>query len=91
MPTRCLALKVWARQILVNEVNRGLTATPEVHWSEHANIDEIVTAFETREAPWGPAERVKYPREVAELFLKVAGFDAGGPTGQFFSLARHPM
>jgi 3-oxoacyl-[acyl-carrier protein] reductase len=91
MLTRCLSLEIWDREILVNDVNPGLTATPGVHWSEHADVDAIVTEFETREAPWGPSERVKHPREVADLVLQVAGYDAGGPTGQFFSLARHPL
>jgi len=91
MLTRCLALEVWDRQILVNDVNPGLTATPGVSWSEHEDVDAIVTEFESREAPWGPSERVKHPREVADLVLQVARYDAGGPTGQFFSLARHPL
>lgn len=91
MLTRCLAMEVWDRQIMVNDVNPGLTATPGVSWSEHVDIDEIVTEFETREAPWVPSERVKHPREMAYLVLQVAGYGAGGPIGQFFSLARHPL
>ena len=91
MLTRCLALEIWDRQILVNDVNPGLTATPGVHWSEHADVDAIVTEFETREAPWGASERVKHPREVADLVLQVARFATGEPTGQFFSLAQHPL
>ena len=91
MLTRCLALEVWDRGINVNDVNPGLTATPGVNWSEHEDVDEIVAEFETREAPWGPSERVKHPREVAELVLHLVRFGEGGPNGQFFSLARHPF
>lgn len=95
MMTNGLANELWSRNIDVNSLVPGPTATATFDNAPDGAIrtpEEILC--QRREAlPKGlPAwERVKHPDEVAELALQMATQPVGGSTGQVFSLARRPM
>ena len=86
MFTQALAVEVWERGILVNEVLPGLVAN---------GLDPETKLEEARRrgaAPrFAPSERLKHPDRVAELVLWLATRGEDGPTGQTFSLARRPL
>ena len=95
MLTNGLANELWSRDIEVNSLIPGPTATqtfdnPALGAERSA---EAILALGPEALPKGlPAwERVKHPDEVAELALTMATQPSGGPTGQIFSLARRPL
>ena len=95
MFTEALANELWERQIDVNTIIPGPTATTTL--SRHdpqsgVTTDQILDQFTTAPPAGLPAwERVKHPDEVAELALQLASYEISGPTGQVFSLARRPL
>ncbi len=95
MMTEGLANELWPRQIDVNSLVPGPTATATFDNAEpgrERSPEEILAAGPDALPKGLPAwERVKHPDEVAELALHLASFPDGGPTGQVFSLARRPM
>lgn len=95
MMTEGLANELWARDIDVNSLVPGPTATATFQNSDpdKAMTPEEVLAQGRESLPKGlPAwERVKHPDEVAALALQMASYPTGGPTGQIFSLARRPL
>lgn len=95
MMTEGLANELWQREIEVNSLVPGPTATATF---DNAKPGQERSPEDIRPAgpdvlPKGlPAwERVKHPDEVAEMALQMASYPVGGPTGQVFSLARRPM
>ena len=95
MFTEALANELWDRQIEVNTIIPGPTATTTLSQQDPnsgVTTEDILDNF-TKSPPAGlPAwERVKHPDEVAELALQLASYPIGGPTGQVFSLARRPL
>ena len=95
MMTEGLANELWSRDIEVNSLVPGPTATATFDNAEvgsERSPEDILSAGK-EELPKGlPAwERVKHPDEVAALALQLASYPIGGPTGQVFSLARRPM
>ncbi|MDA9208734.1 SDR family NAD(P)-dependent oxidoreductase [bacterium] len=95
MMTNGLANELWQRNIDVNSLVPGPTATAtfdNAKPGEERKPEEIL-ALGPDALPKGlPAwERVKHPDEVAELALSMAIQPTGGSTGQIFSLARRPM
>jgi len=95
MMTDGLANELWARDIDVNSLVPGPTATATFQNADPsgAKTPEEVLAQGRESLPKGlPAwERVKHPDEVAQLALHLATQPIGGPTGQIYSLARRPM
>jgi len=95
MMTDALANELWARDIDVNSLVPGPTATATFQNTDprEAKTPEEVLAQGPESLPKGlPAwERVKHPDEVAALALHLATQPIGGPTGQIYSLARRPM
>lgn len=95
MLTEALASELWSREIEVNAIVPGPTATATFDNAApgaERSPEEILAAGRAA-LPKGlpPWERVKHPDEVAELALQLAACPAGGPTGQVFSLARRPL
>ena len=95
MFTESLANELWERQIEVNTIIPGPTATTTLSRQDPNSgvaTGDILDKF-TNAPPAGlPAwERVKHPDEVAALALQLASYPTGGPTGQVFSLARRPL
>ncbi|MGI9366669.1 MAG: SDR family NAD(P)-dependent oxidoreductase [Rhizobiaceae bacterium] len=95
MLTEGLANELWARDIDVNSLVPGPTATatfqnadPSVAQSPEELLSKGQEALPKGLPAW---ERVKHPDEVAELALHLATQPVGGPTGQVYSLARRPM
>ncbi len=95
MFTNCLANELWSRDIDVNHLIPGPTATHTFDNAAPGNerTAEEILAQSSESLPKGlPAwERVKHPDEVARLALFMATQPKGGPTGQVYSLARRPM
>ncbi|WP_293444085.1 SDR family oxidoreductase [Planktotalea sp.] len=95
MMTDGLANELWARDIDVNSLVPGPTATATFQNASPADAKspEDFLAQGSEALPKGlPAwERVKHPDEVAEMALHLASQPIGGPTGQIYSLARRPM
>lgn len=95
MLTDGLANELWSRDIDVNSLVPGPTATATFQNADpkDAKSPEEVLALGTDSLPKSlPAwERVKHPDEVAALALQMARQPIGGQTGQIFSLARRPM
>lgn len=95
MLTDGLANELWSRNIDVNSIVPGPTATTtfdNAARGEERTPEEIL-ALGPESLPKGlPAwERVKHPDEVAALALQLASYPIGGPTGQVYSLARRPL
>jgi len=95
MLTEALANELWQRNIDVNHLVPGPTATAtfdNAKQGEERSPEEIL-ALGPDALPKGlpPWERVKHPDEVAMLALHMATQPERGPTGQIFSLARRPM
>ena len=93
--TEGLANELWEKEIEVNTIIPGPTATTTLSRQDpRAGIktEDILEKF-TNEPPAGLPkwERVKHPDEVAEFALQLACYPIGGPTGQVFSLARRPL
>ena len=95
MMTDGLANELWARDIDVNSLVPGPTATAtfqNANPSEAKTPEEVLSQGEDALPKGLPAwERVKHPDEVANLALHLATQPIGGPTGQVYSLARRPM
>ena len=95
MMTNGLANELWQRNIDVNSLVPGPTATATFDNAEAGKerTSEEILALGPDALPKGlPAwERVKHPDEVAVLALTIASQPTGGSTGQVFSLARRPM
>ena len=95
MMTNGLANELWQRNIDVNHLIPGPTATATFDNAAPGaeRSPEEILAQGTESLPKGlPAwERVKHPDEVAALALQMASQPVGGPTGQVFSLARRPL
>ncbi|MCY3878211.1 MAG: SDR family NAD(P)-dependent oxidoreductase [Rhodobacteraceae bacterium] len=93
MMTEGLANELWPRQIDVNSLVPGPTATLTNAGPSQKCSPEAILAAGRDALPKGlPAwERVKHPDEVADLALQLASYPVGGPTGQIFSLARRPL
>jgi len=95
MLTDGLANELWSRDIDVNSLVPGPTATATFQNADpkDAKSPEDFLAQGSEALPKGlPAwERVKHPDEVAEMALHLATQPIGGPTGQVYSLARRPM
>lgn len=95
MFTEALANELWNREIEVNTIIPGPTATTTLSRQDPDSgvTTEDIMAKYTNAPPAGlPAwERVKHPDEVAQLALQLASYPVGGPTGQVFSLARRPL
>ncbi len=95
MLTDCLANELWQKEIEVNSLVPGPTATAtfdNAKPGEERSSEEILSAGPDALPKGLPAwERVKHPNEVAALALHLASQPNGGPTGQVYSLARHPM
>lgn len=95
MLTERLANELWSRDIDVNSLVPGPTATATFDNAapgEERSPEEIL-ALGPDSLPKGlpPWERVKHPDEVAALALQLASYPIGGPTGQIYSLARRPL
>ncbi|MEM6619603.1 MAG: SDR family oxidoreductase [Pseudomonadota bacterium] len=95
MLTTGLANELWSREIEVNSLVPGPTATatfdnadPGQERTPEAILAAPPDANGRGLPPW---ERVKHPDEVAEMALYLATRPPGGPTGQVFSLARRPL
>ena len=95
MLTNGLANELWQRDIDVNSLVPGPTATAtfdNAKPGEERSPEEILSLGPDALPKGLPAwERVKHPDEVAALALTLATQPIGGPTGQVFSLARRPM
>lgn len=95
MMTDGLANELWNREIDVNSLVPGPTATAtfdNAKAGQERSPEEILSAGPDALPKGLPAwERVKHPDEVAKMALQMARYPAGGPTGQIFSLARRPM
>jgi len=95
MMTEGLANELWNRDIDVNSLVPGPTATatfdnaaPGAERSPEEILSQGKDALPKGLPAW---ERVKHPDEVAALALQLAAQPIGGPTGQVYSLARRPM
>ena len=84
MFTRALAVEVWERGILVNEVLPGPVANG-------LDPDKRLEEARKNPPPFANSERLKHPDHVAELVLWLVTRGEDGPTGQTFSLARRPL
>ncbi|MEP5761715.1 MAG: SDR family oxidoreductase [Litoreibacter sp.] len=95
MMTDGLANELWSREIDVNSLVPGPTATAtfqNVDPADAKSPEEVLSQGPDALPPGLPAwERVKHPDEVADLALHLATQPKGGPTGQIYSLARRPM
>ena len=95
MLTEGLANELWSRDIDVNSLVPGPTATATFDNAPPGaeRTPEEILAQGRESLPKGlPAwERVKHPDEVAHLALQMATQPIGGPTGQVCSLARRPL
>ena len=95
MMTNGLANELWQRDIDVNSLVPGPTATATFDNAapgQERTPEEILAQGKDALPKGLPAwERVKHPDEVAALALQIATQPIGGPTGQIFSLARRPM
>ena len=95
MLTDALANELWTRDIDVNHLVPGPTATAtfDNKGPGQERTPEDILAKGPEGLPKGlPAwERVKHPDEIAALALHLASQPIGGPTGQIFSLARRPL
>ncbi len=95
MMTEGLANELWTRDIDVNSIVPGPTATATFENAAPGKrrSPEEILAQGPDSLPNGlPAwERVKHPDEVATLALQLAAQPLGGPTGQVYSLARRPL
>ena len=95
MMTEGLANELWDREIEVNSLVPGPTATATFDNAlpgQERSPEEILSAGPDALPKGLPAwERVKHPDEVAAMALQMASYPIGGPTGQIFSLARRPM
>lgn len=95
MMTEGLANELWSREIDVNSLVPGPTATAtfdNAALGEERSAEEILSGGPDSLPKGLPAwERVKHPDEVAVLALQLACYPVGGPTGQVFSLARRPL
>lgn len=95
MLTNGLANELWSRDIDVNSLVPGPTATATFDNAapgQERSPEEILSAGPDALPKGLPAwERVKHPDEVAALALQMASYPIGGPTGQVFSLARRPV
>ncbi len=95
MMTNGLANELWQREIDVNGLVPGPTATATFDNAapgQERTPEEILSLGKDALPKGLPAwERVKHPDEVAALALHMATQPVGGPTGQVFSLARRPM
>ncbi|MCY4185179.1 MAG: SDR family NAD(P)-dependent oxidoreductase [Rhodobacteraceae bacterium] len=95
MMTEGLANELWLRDIDVNTLVPGPTATAtfdNLPPGQERPPEEIL-AQDRSSLPKGlPAwERVKHPDEVADFAFYLATRPVGGPTGQIYSLARRPL
>ena len=90
-----LANELWQREIEVNSLVPGPTATAtfdNAKPGQERSAEDILNAGPDALPKGLPAwERVKHPDEVAQMALQMAAYPKGGPTGQIFSLARRPM
>ena len=84
MFTQALAVEVWERGILVNEVLPGIVANG-------LNPEQRLEEAKSKPPAFAPSERLKHPDRVAELILWIVTRGEDGPTGQTFSLARRPL
>ena len=95
MLTNGLANELWQRDIDVNSLIPGPTATATFDNAapgQERSPEEILSLGKDALPKGLPAwERVKHPDEVAVLALQIATQPVGGPTGQVFSLARRPV
>lgn len=95
MMTNGLANELWQREIDVNHLVPGPTATAtfdNAKRGEERSPEEILSLGPDALPKGLPVwERVKHPDEVAALAVSMASYPIGGPTGQVFSLARRPM
>lgn len=95
MMTEGLANELWSRDIEVNSLVPGPTATATFDNAKpgaERSPEDILSAGPDALPKGLPAwERVKHPDEVAQMALQMATYPKGGPTGQVFSLARRPM
>ncbi len=95
MLTEGLANELWTRDIDVNSLVPGPTATAtfdNATRGEERTAEEILSLGRESLPKGLPAwERIKHPDEVAKLALHLATQPTGGPTGQIYSLARRPM
>lgn len=95
MMTEGLANELWKRDIDVNSLVPGPTATATFDNAApgaERSPEEILTSGKESLPKGLPAwERVKHPDEVAQMVLYLATHPIGGPTGQVFSLARRPL
>lgn len=95
MMTEGLANELWSREIEVNSLVPGPTATAtfdNAKPGQERSTEDILSAGPDTLPKGLPAwERVKHPDEVAKMALQMASYPSGGPTGQVFSLARRPM
>ena len=93
--TEVLANELWPRKIDVNNLIPGPVATEMFNWpgrEEALQEDGVMEKFKDELPPFfPPQERMKSPREVAELALYMATRPVGGATGQTFSLGRRPF
>jgi 3-oxoacyl-[acyl-carrier protein] reductase len=78
MFTQSLAMEVWKYGIDVNEIVPGPVETEATRQTFHVG----------QPVPFAESEIVKSPDEVALLAVYLASQPHGGPTGQYFSLAR---
>ncbi len=95
MMTEGLANELWDRDIEVNSLVPGPTATATFDNAKHGqerSPEDILSAGPEALPKGLPAwERVKHPDEVAKTALQMASYPTGGPTGRVFSLARRPL
>jgi len=95
MLTEGLANELWARDIDVNSLVPGPTATATFDNAapgRERTPEEILSQGRSSLPKGLPAwERIKHPDEVAALALQLAMQPVGGPTGQVYSLARRPL
>ncbi|MBD0865332.1 MAG: SDR family oxidoreductase [Rhodobacteraceae bacterium] len=95
MMTEGLANELWDREIEVNSLVPGPTATATFDnakpGEERSPEDILSDGPDVLLKGLHAWERVKHPDEVAHMALQMATYAIGGPTGQVFSLARRPM